>query len=141
GPTGPTGVPGPTAIAILSSNMTQTVANNAPVNFNLRSSTGIITDATSATIVIPGVYYITWHVALGNDNAGSAQFAITRNNSNAQAMATNQANDQLSGSVVLNLEEFDVIRLINTSGVSKTLSVIVAGANGISARLTIARIL
>ncbi|WP_454052545.1 hypothetical protein [Clostridium sp. Marseille-Q7071] len=121
--------------------MTQTVANNAPVNFNLRSSTGIITDATSATIVIPGVYYITWHVALGNDNAGSAQFAITRNNGNAQAMATNQANDQLSGSVVLSLDEFDVIRLINTSGVSKSLSVIVAGANGISARLTIARIL
>ncbi|WP_461615752.1 hypothetical protein [Clostridium sp. Marseille-QA1073] len=56
-------------------------------------------------------------------------------------MATNQSNDQLSGSVVLSLGEFDVIRLINTSGVSKTLSVTVAGANGISARLTIARIL
>lgn len=54
-------------------------------------------------------------------------------------MATNQFNDQLSGSVVLSLQEFDVIRLINTSGVSKILSV--TGVNRISARLTIARIL
>ena len=119
--------------------MTQTVNNNAPVNFNIRSSTGITTDATSVTIETQGIYYITWHVALGDANTGSAQFAITRNNSNAQAMATNQFNDQLSGSVVLSLQEFDVIRLINTSGVSKILSV--TGVNRISARLTIARIL
>ncbi|WP_222429797.1 collagen-like repeat preface domain-containing protein [Paenibacillus agilis] len=139
GPTGPTGPNPPIAVADISSNTTQVIPNNGAVNLSTYTQIIGVTFNGTDTLTVPttGLYFISYDISLDPGNVGASSFGVSVNGlaPNIDSNIATTINQHLSNSGILGVTAGTTVRLINTSGVARTISTPLANAQ--SARLAI----